>query len=276
MARISTEQKALTDCRFPRLGRILGFDRFAALGRMQYLWNECQERGRYALTADDLNDIHPDLPAGALFAALIEAGLGREIEPGVIYIAGTRGRIEWLEDRRSRASNGGKATAEHLTEEQRKERGRRAAAARWDATKQDTKRNAKQDAYSDANAPAPALKPLSSDVRRPERKAFSEDSPEVELSTLLFSLIRQRNPNHRAPNLQTWAGHVDRMIRIDHRDPAAIRRMIEWSQADDFWQNNILSTDTLRRQFDQLVLKSRGGKSNVTKFRPEGLQGVAL
>ena len=120
------------------------------------------------------------------------------------------------------------------------------------------------------------LEPLSSDVRRTGRKTFAEDSTEVELSALLFSLIRQRNPNHRVPNLQTWARHVDRMIRRDHRDPAEIRRMIEWCQADDFWQNNILSTDTLRRQFDRLVLKSHGGKSNVTKFRPEGLQGVAL
>jgi hypothetical protein len=113
-------------------------------------------------------------------------------------------------------------------------------------------------------------KPLSSDVRRPEtkpavqvKKQFAADSVEAELSALLLSLIRERNPNHRAPNLQKWAAHVDLMIRIDHRDPEEIRRLIEWSQGDVpnsktgfCWANNILSTAALREHFDQLVLKS--------------------
>ncbi|MBT9169502.1 MAG: hypothetical protein DDT19_02862 [Syntrophomonadaceae bacterium] len=52
------------------------------------------------------------------------------------------------------------------------------------------------------------------------------------------------------------------MIRIDKRDPEKIRQIIEWCQADDFWQNNILSTGKLREQFDQLGLKMRGDKKS--------------
>lgn len=87
--------------------------------------------------------------------------------------------------------------------------------------------------------------------------SFSSDSDEVRLSSMLFSLINTRNPNHRAPNIQAWARHVDRMIRLDKRTPDEIEKVIRWSQADLFWQNNILSTEKLRKQFDALWLKMR-------------------
>lgn len=86
-------------------------------------------------------------------------------------------------------------------------------------------------------------------------KTFLSDSIEVRLSELLLEKILTRNPNHKKPNLQTWAKDVDRMIRLDNRPPEAIRRVIEWCQSDAFWQNNILSVGKLRKQFDQLALK---------------------
>ncbi len=88
-----------------------------------------------------------------------------------------------------------------------------------------------------------------------KNKSFLSDSIEVRLSELLLEKILTRNPNHKKPNLQTWAKDVDRMIRIDHRAPEDIRAVIEWCQADSFWQNNVLSTAKLRSQFDQLLLK---------------------
>jgi hypothetical protein len=91
-----------------------------------------------------------------------------------------------------------------------------------------------------------------------ERKTFSSDSIELRLSELLLEKILLRNPNHKRPNIQTWARDVDLMIRIDKRTPEDIRRIIEWCQADPFWQNNILSTEKLRRQFDQVLMKMSG------------------
>ena len=34
-----------------------------------------------------------------------------------------------------------------------------------------------------------------------------------------------------------------------------IEKVIKWCQGDPFWQNNILSTAKLRKQYDQLALK---------------------
>lgn len=88
-----------------------------------------------------------------------------------------------------------------------------------------------------------------------KNKIFLSDSIEVRLSEVLLEKILTRNPNHKKPNLQTWAKHIDLTIRIDHRTPEDIRAVIEWCQSDTFWQNNILSTAKLRNQFDQLRLK---------------------
>ncbi len=94
-------------------------------------------------------------------------------------------------------------------------------------------------------------------------KIFLSDSIEVRLSEFLLEKILSRNPNHKRPNLQAWAKDVDRMIRLDDRAVEDIRRVVEWCQGDTFWQNNILSTAKLRKNFDQLLLKMGGvGKSS--------------
>ncbi len=49
------------------------------------------------------------------------------------------------------------------------------------------------------------------------KEIYCQTSNEVRLSELLFSLIRQRNANFKQPNIQKWAIHIDRMIRLDKR-----------------------------------------------------------
>jgi hypothetical protein len=87
------------------------------------------------------------------------------------------------------------------------------------------------------------------------KNIYSQNSDEFRLSELLLNLILERNPEHKRPDLQKWAGHVDRMIRLDSRRADDIEDVIKWSQADGFWQNNVISTQKLREKFDQLYLK---------------------
>jgi len=106
---------------------------------------------------------------------------------------------------------------------------------------------------------------LEKEGRERMNKPFSSDSIEIRLSELLFEKILFRNPNHKKPNIQTWAKDIDLMIRLDKRTPEDIRRVIEWCQADTFWQSNILSTAKLRKQFDHLQAKMRseGRRDNI-------------
>ena len=89
---------------------------------------------------------------------------------------------------------------------------------------------------------------------------FSSDSNEIRLSSLLYELMLQNNPNAKKPNFQSWAKSIDLMIRIDQRNIGDIEDVIRWCQSDDFWHVNILSTAKLRKQFDQLLLKMNGKK----------------
>lgn len=84
---------------------------------------------------------------------------------------------------------------------------------------------------------------------------YSPNSDEFRLAELLLSLIKTRNPSYKNPNIQEWAKHIDYMIRIDRRTVSDVEKIIKACQRDPFWQNNILSTEKLRKQYDQLTLK---------------------
>ena len=90
----------------------------------------------------------------------------------------------------------------------------------------------------------------------PRQQKYPEQSDPVCLTTLLVNLMRGNNPNVKIPDkLEIWQTAIDRMIRIDKRTPEEIETVLRWSQADDFWSTNILSTTKLRKQYDQLWLK---------------------
>jgi hypothetical protein len=93
------------------------------------------------------------------------------------------------------------------------------------------------------------------------KKEYSRNSIEFRLSEFLFSFIKKRNEKYKTPDFNKWSVHIERMIKIDNRTAQEITEVIKWSQEDPFWQNNILSTETLRKQFDKLYLKMNAKKA---------------
>jgi hypothetical protein len=104
-------------------------------------------------------------------------------------------------------------------------------------------------------------------------KTFSSDSIEVGLAEILLKKISDRNPTFKTPNIQTWAKNISLMLTRDARAPDDIKAVIEWCQEDLFWQNNILSAEKLRKQFDQLYLKMRGNNGTNNR-RPDFTGGT--
>ncbi len=99
-----------------------------------------------------------------------------------------------------------------------------------------------------------------------DEKIIKKDIPQSTDSFLLaehlLNSILARRKTFKQPRLNTWAEHIDRMLGRDKRTSQEIRAVIDWCQADPFWQNNILSTRTLREKFDQLALLMNSKKSN--------------
>ncbi len=84
---------------------------------------------------------------------------------------------------------------------------------------------------------------------------FLPDSVEIELAQYLYNKILKNDPSYKQPNLQSWAKHIDYLVRIDNKNPTEIRAVIDYAQSDSFWIPNILSTEKLREKYAQLNMK---------------------
>lgn len=100
-------------------------------------------------------------------------------------------------------------------------------------------------------------------ISRNSRKRV-DDYPEVvhTLTQFLRTRILENKPDRKLGstwNLKT-AEAIDKLIRIDKREPERVREVIEWCQTDNeprgtsefCWGPNILSGEKLRKQFDRL------------------------
>lgn len=86
-------------------------------------------------------------------------------------------------------------------------------------------------------------------------KSVSVSDEDTRLAQLLIDLIQQNNPDWQMRgSLETWAGHIEKLHRIDKRTYEQIEYMIRWTQQHDFWSSNILSTKKLREKFNDPLL----------------------
>lgn len=84
-------------------------------------------------------------------------------------------------------------------------------------------------------------------------KTFPLDSNEVILSELLLAHIKNNLPGYKGPDdIQKWARTMDLILRLDKRKVEEVIEVIEWCQSDTFWKSNILSVESLRKQYDKL------------------------
>lgn len=89
---------------------------------------------------------------------------------------------------------------------------------------------------------------------KPEPPKYSDK--DLELSKLLCKLIKQNTPIWKPPDdIGKWAEHIEKLHRIDKRSYEDIEVMIRWTQQDNYWKQNILSTNKLRMKFNQLTPK---------------------
>ena len=89
---------------------------------------------------------------------------------------------------------------------------------------------------------------------------FAPGTMEFKLSLRLLEHILKRDPKYRVPDLQTWAKHIDLILRIDKRTPEEVAQVVDWCQTDPFWRTNILSTQKLRLQFSKLLQQANNGQ----------------
>jgi len=114
------------------------------------------------------------------------------------------------------------------------------------------------------------------EVKTLKKETFSPES--LRLSGLLADLILKNNPDHsrlsnggRDSTVNRWAVDIDKLIRIDRQTPEMVEKVLRWSQADSFWQANILSGSKLREQWDRLKVQMQNdGTDRINQRKPDG------
>lgn len=121
--------------------------------------------------------------------------------------------------------------------------------------------NANANANANANTDS-----VDDSLEQQSQKRYADDSPYMKAAVYLFGKIKERLPNKKEPNFQKWADEVRKTIELDGVTIEHYKQVLDWSQNDDFWQANILSTDKLRKKFDTIYLQmQRDNKQNAPK-----------
>ena len=87
-------------------------------------------------------------------------------------------------------------------------------------------------------------------------------SEDTKLAQWMFGKLQALNPKLRTPSWSAWVRDIRLMRERDGRNLREIAELFAFANADEFWQANIESPGTLRKQWNKLSLKrSRAGGS---------------
>jgi hypothetical protein len=158
--------------------------------------------------------------------------------------------------------NFGKRAAFHTVEEMeaiseaRSLAGRKGAEKRWQT-------NSKPPSNLPPDLPSPLPQGAIDDKERKALRAMEERPELLSLCDRLAMAICQNDPKANvAPRSKRWLDAARLLLDQDHRTIEEVEHVIDWCQADEFWRPNIVSMGKLRKQFTQLLLKSRQQASN--------------
>ena len=107
---------------------------------------------------------------------------------------------------------------------------------------------------------------INNNTKSTSRFKLKFETHHLKLAELLYKEILHNNPQHKKPNLESWANDFRLMMEIDKREGKEIQELILFSQSHDFWYKNILSAGKLREKYDVLILE-KNGKQGSKKDR---------
>ncbi|EFK1517386.1 TPA: replication protein [Escherichia coli] len=76
--------------------------------------------------------------------------------------------------------------------------------------------------------------------------------------------VKVINPSCKAPDITSWSNTVRLMRQIDNRSHQDICALYDWASKHHFWQTNVLSPESLRKQWDKLTMQRNAGGEQRT------------
>jgi len=152
----------------------------------------------------------------------------------------------------------GRDRTEYWREYRAKKRAEVAKKADVHSEQSEQSEQSTKNTHVDVTVAVPVTVPVT--VKKP---LFSENSDPVVFSETLLRNIKTLGLTIKEPDIQKWAVHIDRMIRIDKILPHEITQVLEWIFLDPpkdgwpGWGSVILSTATLREKFPKIISRMK-------------------
>ena len=83
------------------------------------------------------------------------------------------------------------------------------------------------------------------------KQLFTEN--DLKGAKYLLARIAENSPHIKTPNINQWADTIRLIRERDGKTEIQITDAINFATTDDFWQDNILSATSLRKQMDKLL-----------------------
>lgn len=114
----------------------------------------------------------------------------------------------------------------------------------------------------DTNSKSSKSKSIKSKSSKSIEKVFDENA--TRLANLLAVRTKANYDFTKITDtiLKQWSADIEKIHRIDKYDWQLIEGVLEWSQKDDFWCQNVRSGKTLRKQFEKLLVKMKAQHDN--------------
>jgi hypothetical protein len=292
MARVNLDGKVWKDPRMKRLAKRRSWSLRETIGTCAAVWDVAYDNKTPIMPRIDVDTAaETDNFADDMVAEDLATPVGANLLD--VRLRGVTERIEYLLTQAERGRKGGFAKAAS---------GKKDGAFVANAKRTPSERLAP--AYHSGALPltlplplppTPDLDPDPDQDRDHDRVApdgARDDGPSepLRLAGLLHELISKRepsgtiarqNPGKRKNTIANWSADIDKLHRLDGIDWQSIEAIIRWAQADSFWCGNILSGDSLRKKYDQLLDQSKRGKrsgnnASVGRVEPKDPSAYAL
>ncbi|WP_299948721.1 helix-turn-helix domain-containing protein [uncultured Microbulbifer sp.] len=116
----------------------------------------------------------------------------------------------------------------------------------------------------------PVNEPNTSSTNAAKENRVKATDEDYALANFILEGVRRLQPKFKPPNLDRWADDCRKLRELDNRSLREIARVFTWANNDNFWQSNILSPAKLRKQFDQLQIKSSQSKGSANENHNSG------
>ena len=86
---------------------------------------------------------------------------------------------------------------------------------------------------------------------------------DLDIANCVYDQLKMIHPNYQEPDLKDWAVTINIMCSEENRKHREIHDTICWVINDSYWSIGINSVETLRRNFDKIMISRLRSKKNV-------------